>query len=236
VATGRGIFEHAGPPRAARVEACTVPGQSPLVAAIVVIFAIIEGRLQVLLIHRTGDPERGKWALPGGRWDGSESLEASAQRKLVEETGVTDLYLEQLFTTSGLDRAQPSVAVAYFALVEAPKVRLRQEAAWPPAWHPVDDLPPLAFDNNRVIDQAVARVGAKLEYTNIAYGLLPELFTLRALQATYEAITRRPLDRRNFRKRMLSAAIIEPTSERLRIGAHRPAQLFRFVSREPVIL
>jgi 8-oxo-dGTP diphosphatase len=214
----------------------TSAASSPLVAAIVVIFAIIEGRLQALLIQRTGDPERGKWALPGGRWDGSESLEASAQRKLVEETGVSDLYLEQLFTLSGLDDAQPSVAVAYFALVEAAQVRLRQEEAWPPAWLPVDDLPPLAFDNNRVIEQAVARVGAKLDYTNIAYGLLPELFTIRELQATYEAILRRPLDRRNFRKRMLSTGIIEPTSERPRRGAHRPAQLFRFVSREPVVL
>ena len=211
-------------------------GRSPLVAAIVVIFAIIEGRLQVLLIHRTGDPQRGKWALPGGRWDGSESLEASAQRKLVEETGASDLYLEQLFTLSGLDGAQPSVAVAYFALVEAAQVRLREEAAWPPAWHPVADLPPLAFNNNRVIEQAVARVGAKLEYTNIAYGLLPERFTFRELQATYEAILRRPLDRRNFRKRMISTGIIEPTEELRRRGAHRPALLFRFASHEPVVL
>ena len=214
----------------------SAPGGSPVVAAIVVIFAIIEGRLNVLLIQRTGDPERGKWALPGGRWDGSESLEASAQRKLVEETGVSDLYLEQLFTLSGLDGAQPSVAVAYFALVEAAQVRLRQEEAWPPSWLAVEDLPPLAFDNNRVIEQAVARVGAKLDYTNIAYGLLPERFTIRELQTTYEAILRRPLDRRNFRKRMLSAGIIEATSETRRRGAHRPALLFRFTSREPVVL
>ena len=210
--------------------------ESPVVAAIVVIFAILEGRLQVLLVHRTGDPERGKWALPGGRWDGTESLDASAQRKLVGETGASDLYLEQLFTLSGLDAAQPSVAVAYFALIEASKVRLREEEAWRPAWHAVEDLPPLAFDNNGVIAQAVARVGAKLDYTNIAYGLLPDLFTIRELQATYEAILRRPLDRRNFRKRMISTGIIEPTEELRRRGAHRPAQLFRFASHEPVVL
>lgn len=209
---------------------------SPVVATIVVILAIIEARLQVLLIHRSAPPEEGKWALPGGRWDGSESLQASAQRKLVEETGASDLYLEQLFTMSGLDHAQPSVAVAYFALVEASQVRLREEAAWPPAWHPVDALPSLAFDNERVIEQAVKRVGAKLDYTNIAYGLLPDLFTIRELQATYEAILRRPLDRRNFRKRMISTGIIEATDELRRRGAHRPAQLFRFASREPVVL
>ena len=212
------------------------PEPIPSVATIVVIFAVSEGHLQVLLVHRTSDPEQGKWALPGGRWDGSESLDAAATRKLVEETGISDLYLEQLFTISGLDPAHPSVAVAYFALVEVSKVRLREEEAWHPGWLPVDALPPLAFDNNTVIGQAAARVGAKLDYTNIAYGLLPEHFTLRELQAVYEAILRRPLDRRNFRKRMLSAGIIEATSEHRRAGAHRPAQLFRFVSREPVIL
>jgi 8-oxo-dGTP diphosphatase len=209
---------------------------SPLVATIVVIFAVIDRRLQVLLVRRSAEPDRDLWALPGGRWDGDEALEAAAARILARETGVADLYLEQLFTVSGLDRAQPSVAVAYFALVEAAKVRLRQEEEWRPGWFAVRDLPPLAFENERVIQQAVDRVGAKLDYTNIAYGLLPEQFTLRDLQTTYEAILGKPLDRRNFRKRMLSAGIIEPTSEHRREGAHRPAQLFRFVSREPVIL
>jgi 8-oxo-dGTP diphosphatase len=192
--------------------------------------------LQVLLVYRSAEPQQGRWALPGGRWRGTESLDATAASRLVVETGVEDVYLEQLFTTSGLDPEQPSVAVAYFALVEASTVRLRDEEAWRPGWFPVDDLPELAFDNNLVIEQARQRVGAKLDYTNIAFGLLPERFTLRDLQHTYEAILARRLDRRNFRKRMLSAGIIEPTNEHRREGAHRPAQLFRFASREPVIL
>ncbi len=212
------------------------PDGTPVVATIVVILAVIGERLQVLLVHRSAEPERERWALPGGRWRGDESLEQAAHRNLVRETGVSDLYLEQLFTTSGLDPRQPSVAVAYFALVEAAKVRLRQEEAWRPAWHPVADLPPLAFDNNRVIDQAVRRVGAKFDYTNIAYGLLPEQFTLRELQTAYEAVLGEALDRRNFRKRMLSTGLIEATGETRREGAHRPATLYRFVSREPVFL
>lgn len=212
-------------------------GSQPLVATIVVIFSTVDGVLQVLLVHRSSEPEQGKWALPGGRWDGSESLDEAATRKLVGETGARGVYLEQLFTTSGLDPSrEATVAVAYFALVDAGRVRLRQEEAWLPQWHRVDQLPPLAFDNNVVIAQAVARVGAKLEYTNIAYGLLPDQFTLRELQATYEAILGRPLDRRNFRKRMLSTAVIEPTNERRREGAHRPALLYRFTAREPVFL
>ncbi len=206
------------------------------VATIVVIFAISEGELRVLLVHRTAPPEEGRWALPGGRWDGSEPLEALAARKLVEETGVSDLYLEQLFTTSGLDASAPSIAVAYFALVDARTGRLREEVEWPPAWHPVSALPALAFDNNRVIAQAVARVRAKLDYTNIAYGLLPARFTLRELQRTYEAILEEPLDRRNFRKRMLSSGLVASTGEHRREGAHRPALLYQFASREPVVL
>lgn len=208
----------------------------PLVATIVVIFAIVDDALQVLLVHRSADPERDKWALPGGRWDGIESLEATAQRKLVDETGATDLYLEQLFTRSGLDGYRPSVAVAYFALVEPSAVRLRRDAEWRPAWHRVDDLPDLAFQNNMVIRQAVERVRAKLDYTNIAFGLLPECFTMRELQKTYEAILDESLDRRNFRKRMLSTGLIEATGDYRREGAHRPARLYRFTRREPVFL
>ena len=211
---------------------------APAVATILVIFAIIEERLQVLLVHRDEAPEAELWALPGGLWDGGRTLEQAAEAKLFEETGARDVYLEQLFTESGLDPTQPGVAIAYFALVEAEMVRLRESAddAWRPAWLPVDALPPLAFSNGRVIAQAVERVRAKLEYTNIAYGLLPERFTLRELQATYEAILGAHLDRRNFRKRMLSTALIEATEDVRREGAHRPARLYRFTRREPVFL
>jgi len=212
------------------------PALAPVVATIVVILAVRDGRLEVLLVQRSGPPEEDRWALPGGRWDGVEDLEAAATRVLERETGVTDLYLEQLFTADSLDSNAPSLAVAYFALVEPSTVRLRSGEAWRPAWHAVDSLPDLAFRNNELIDHAVARVGAKLEYTNIAYGLLPEEFTFRDLHETYEAIIRKPLDRRNFRKRMLSMGMIEPTGGTRREGAHRPAKLYRFTSREPVFL
>ena len=213
------------------------PGVHALVATIVVIFTVRDGRLRVLLVRRSAPPASGSWALPGGRWDGTETLEGAAQRKLVDETGATDLYLEQLFTTSGLDATQPAaVAVCYVALVEAGTVRLRSGETWRPDWHGVDTLPDLAFRNAEVIAQAVARVRAKLEYTNVAYGLLPAEFTLPELQGIYEAIAGRSLDRRNFRKRMLGAGIIEPTGELRRSGAHRPARLYRFTTREPVFL
>lgn len=207
-----------------------------MIATILVIFAIIEGRLSVLLVRRSGEPEAGRWALPGGRWDGSTSLDDAATTKLVDETGARDVYLEQLFTLSDLDHSQRSVAIAYFALADAGQVRLREEEDWAPGWHEVDELPELAFNNNRVIELAIERVSAKLGYTNIAYSLLPECFTLRELQMTHEAILGHPLDRRNFRKRMLSLGLIEATEESRREGPHRPARLYRFVTREPVFL
>ncbi len=209
---------------------------APVVATVVVIFAVREGHLHVLLVRRSGPPEEDRWALPGGRWDGVEDLETAATRVLERETGVTDLYLEQLFTADSLDASAPSLAVAYIALVEPSTVRLRTGEAWRPAWHAVGALPELAFRNNELIEQAVARVGAKLEYTNIAYGLLPEQFTFRELHETYEAIISKPLDRRNFRKRMLAMGFIEPTGATRREGAHRPARLYRFTSRETVFL
>jgi len=207
---------------------------SPAVALIVVIFTVDGGVLQVLLISRSAEPFRGLWSLPGGVLAPNQSLDEAASRKLREETGVTDVYLEQLYTFHDLD-SQRSVAIAYFALVDSRQAKLAHRRTWRPAWFPLADLPRLAFDNNRVIDYALQRLRAKLDYSNVAYSLLPPYFTLSQLQRVYEAILSRPLDKRNFRKRMLSLAIIEPTGRTATEGAHRPAQLYAFRERRPVI-
>ena len=206
------------------------------VAVILVIIGIIDGAPHVLLVHRTATPEQNKWALPGGKWNKSESLESSAEKKLVQETGIDTLYLEQLFTTTGLDDESASAAVAYFALTDFTRVILRTEEEWKPGWFNVNELPQLAFNNNQVIRQAITRIAAKLQYSNIAYSLLPEEFTLRQLQDVYEALDGQTVDRRNFRKKMLAGGLIEPTGKTRRDGAHRPAQLYTFVQREAVIL
>jgi 8-oxo-dGTP diphosphatase len=190
----------------------------------------------VLLVHRTATPEQNKWALPGGKWNKSESLESSAEKKLVQETGIDTLYLEQLFTTTGLDDESSSAAVAYFALTDFTRVILRAEEEWKPDWFNVNELPELAFNNNQVIRQAITRIAAKLQYSNIAYSLLPEEFTLRQLQDVYEALEGQTVDRRNFRKKMLAGGLIEATGKTRRDGAHRPAQLYTFLQREAVIL
>ena len=212
--------------------------RSPLVAVLVVIFTVVEGDLQALLIRRSAEPYRGLWAIPGGRLDPGEALVDAATRKLVDETGVRDVYLEQLYTFSHLDEVTPggALAVAYFALVDRDRVRLAERADWRPDWFSMRRLPQLAFRNEEVLDYALERLRNKLEYTNVAYSLLPGRFTLSHLQRVYESILGRRLDKRNFRKRMLSLEIIEATGERQAEGAGRPAQLYRFSSREPVVL
>ena len=128
------------------------------------------------------------------------------------------------------------IAVTYFALVQHEQVRLRESETWQPAWHNAHTLPALAFDNNRVVEYAIRRLRAKLDYTNVAYSLLPRTFTLSELQQVYEAILDRPLDKRNFRRRMLSLGIIKAAGGTRMEGAHRPAGLYTFTKREPVVV
>ncbi len=159
----------------------------------------------------------------------------AAARRLLEETGLEDVYLEQLYTFTDLDPDLPAVAVTYFALVNHTQARLQQRRRWRPAWHAVASLPELAFNNRAVIDYALTRLRYKLEYTNVAYSLLPESFTLSELQRVYESILGRPLDKRNFRKWILARDIVRPTGGTRSEGAHRPARLYAFTSRQPVI-
>ena len=204
------------------------------IAVLVVIFTVDAGGLCVLLIRRSAEPFKDAWSLPGGLLNAGESLQEAAVRKLDDETGLSDVFLEQLYTFSDLDE-HDSVAVAYFALVDIAQTNLARRSEWLPDWFPVDDLPSLAFQNDGVIDYALQRLRAKLDYSNVAYSLLPAEFTLSHLQRVHEAILGRTLDKRNFRKRMLSLGIIEPTGRRASEGRHRPAQLYRFRERKPVM-
>ncbi len=211
---------------------------SPLVAVVVVMFTVVDGDLRALLIHRSAEPYRGLWAIPGGLLRPGEALQAAATRKLVDETGVGDVFLEQLYTFNDLDDTTPggAVAVTYFALVDHTTVRLAARADWQPAWFSMRELPRLAFRNTEVLKYALERLRNKLQYTNVAYSLLPKRFTLSQLQRVHESILGQQLDKRNFRKRMLSLAIIEATREHQAEGAGRPALLYRFAKRAPVEL
>jgi ADP-ribose pyrophosphatase YjhB (NUDIX family) len=207
----------------------------PTVAVFVVIFTVHEQGLKVLLIRRGGEPFKGWWAIPGGRLGTDETLDEAAARKLVEETGVRDVYLEQLYTFGDLDKTAPTgaVAIGYFALVNYGSVSLPEREDWPTAWFSIGDLPELAFNNKDVLDYALRRLRYKLEYTNVAYSLLPPYFTMSQLQTVYESIAGKKLDKRNFRKRVLAMGIVKPTEKTVLFGAHRPAKLYTFSSRQP---
>jgi 8-oxo-dGTP diphosphatase len=197
----------------------------------VIIFALRTHRLQVLLVRRVEPPFEGQWAIPGGFVHDEEALDQAACRELSEETGLDQLYLEQLYTYGEPQRDPRGriVTVAYFALVPA-DAPIREEGrsdAAQAAWFPIDNLPPLAFDHNEILAYALRRLRYKLEYSAVGFQLLPEYFTLSEIQHTYEIVLGEKLDKRNFRRRILGAKIIEVTNYK-RTGEGRPAQLYRF--------
>ncbi|RME55426.1 MAG: NUDIX hydrolase, partial [Caldilineae bacterium] len=200
----------------------------PAVTVDMVLFAFVENELRVLLIRRAGEPFQGRWALPGGFVEIDESLEEAAQRELAEETGVTDVYLEQLYTFGDPDRDPRGrvITVAYFALLSAEHVAQIQlrggDDAAEAGWWNMYALPPLAFDHGRILEYALQRLRWKLEWTALGFLLLPEEFTLSELQAVYETVLHEKLDKRNFRRKILAADLLEETGG-YRAGGHRPA-------------
>ena len=164
-------------------------------------------------------------------------MEAAAERELVEETGVSGFYLEQLATFGAPDRDPRGhvVTVAYFALIPSDNLELTASTdAEGVAWFSVDKLPDLAFDHDEILELALDRLVAKLDYSTIAFQLMPASFTLTELQHVYELIERNAIDKRNFRKRILALGAIEPTGEEKREGPHRPAKLYRVIDRSKV--
>jgi 8-oxo-dGTP diphosphatase len=212
--------------------------ESPLVAVDVVIFTIDAGELSALLVEAKGGPFAGQWAFPGGLVPCGEAPEATATRELLAQTGIRDVYLEQLrtFGEPGRDPQAHVVSVAYFALVpDKGKAQASNPKYGRLEWFAVRALPPLAYDHNAMAHYALERLRAKLEYTNIVYSLLPAEFTLSELQEVYEIILGRRLDRRNFRKKILALGLLVGL-RRQRRGAHRPAQLYAFTRREAMMI
>lgn len=196
-----------------------------------VILTVLDGALQALLVRRGESRFAGLWSLPGGFVRPEEPLEDAALRELDEATGVRDVYLEQLYTFGepGRDTRGRVISVAYVALLDADRCPLTPHDLEAEArWWPVDAMPPLAFDHGEMIEVALQRVRTKLEYTTIASQLAGELFSLSALQSLYEVVLGRPLDKRNFRRKLNLAGLVEPTGQSLSDGPGRPAQLYRF--------
>jgi 8-oxo-dGTP diphosphatase len=198
----------------------------------IVIFTLRDGILQVLLVKRGVPPFEGQFAIPGGFIRKDESLEEAALRELYEETGVRNVFLEQLYTFGDPKRDPRGrvVTVAYYALIASDKLSLVTGAdAAEAQWFLANELPPLAFDHKSILENALERLRNKLEYTTVGFQLVPEKFTLGELQAVYEAILGRQLDKRNFRRKIALLKILKPLREWRQTG-RKPAQLFRFAS------
>jgi 8-oxo-dGTP diphosphatase len=186
-----------------------------------VVMTVQDGALDVLLVRRPGNV----WALPQGPTLGSP-LAVDAARALADQTGITDIRLEQLYS---FDRGgDTQVAVSYLSLIAADRHPL---APGPDIvevrWFPLDDLPPLATGHADAIGYGQARLRAKTAYAPIAVELLPETFTLAELQAVYEVVLGEHLDTRNFRRDVLGAGIVEEAGTARRPGPGRPARLYR---------
>jgi ADP-ribose pyrophosphatase YjhB (NUDIX family) len=200
-----------------------------------VVFGLDETDLKVLLIQRKLAPFQHAWALPGGFVHLDETLDEAARRELEEEAGVTDVYLEQLYSFSTIDRdpRERVVTVAYYALAKLSDHRIRAATdAMGVGWFSLDDLPKLAFDHTGIITHAHERLRGKVRYAPVGFELLPPRFSLTQLQRLYELILGTDLDKRNFRKKLLAMDLLVETDEVEQGVRHRAARLYRFDRRK----
>ena len=205
--------------------------ERPALTTDCVVFGLDEKDLKMLLIQRDIEPFEGKWALPGGFIRVGESVDDCARRELEEETGLKNIFLEQLQSFGAPDRdpREHVVTVAYYALVNliehAPKAATDARNA---AWFSLEDIPTLAFDHEQILKVALERLKGKVRYQPIGFELLPKKFTLTQLQRLYEIILETSIDKRNFRKKVLKLNILIETDEVEQDVAHRAARLYRF--------
>jgi 8-oxo-dGTP diphosphatase len=218
----------------------------PSVAVDATVLTAKGGRLEAVLYLRHEHPSKGRYALPGGFVRMDESLDEAAARLLRDKAGIRRVFLEQLYTFGdpGRDPRGRIITVAYLALVEPARLAEIDPARGARAvtlvvpWEgeaggPVEATDeagrrlPLAFDHAEVLGTAVKRLRGKLDYAPIAFAFLPAEFTLRALQDVHEAVRGAPVNKDSFRRRILAGGLIEPTGQRERDTAHRPAELYR---------
>lgn len=201
----------------------------PSVTTDCVIFGYDGKDLKVLLVERGVEPFKGKWAFPGGFLNLEEDALEGAKRELREETGLEQAYIEQFHTFTQVDRDPRGrvITIAYYALVKISDVKGGDDAA-KAEWFSLKDVPPLAFDHDRILRMAVSRLRERIHFKPIGFELLPEEFTMPQLQNLYESILEVHFDRRNFASKMLRLGILEETGERPKDAARSVPAKYRF--------
>jgi len=202
--------------------------EKPSVTVDIVIFTIKDNELKVLLVKRNVEPFKNSWAIPGGFVKMSESLEEAAKRELAEETGIKDVYLEQLYTF-GEPKRDPRgrvITVSYIALVNSDKISLQAATDVSDVkWFSVSKLPALAFDHKKILEYALKRLKWKFGYTTVAFSLLPKKFAMSSLQRIYEIVFNKKFDKRNFAKKIRSLKILNEEEVKKNVS-YRPPQLY----------
>jgi 8-oxo-dGTP diphosphatase len=203
----------------------------PAVTVDCIIFALHENDLKVLLIQRKGEPFKECWALPGGFVEINEGIELAAQRELQEETGVENVFLEQLYTYGDpkRDPRERVISVAYYSLVKLDEHHIRPASdALNACWFPIRSLPKLAFDHDRIMDMAIRRLQGKVLYAPVIFELLPHKFRLDELEHVYELVLERDLDSEKFRNAMLDSGVLTALKENAPDVNGRPVTLYKF--------
>lgn len=201
-----------------------------LIAVDCIIFGFDAGKLKLLLVKRNFEPELGKWSLAGGFLKKNESLDECAARVLFELTGLHNVYLEQL-TSYGLVARDPGervVSVAYFALLNIEDYNLDLKKENEACWCPLTEMPELIFDHGEMVEKALRRLKRKAKIQPIGFEFLPEKFSLPQLQTLYEAIYQKELDKRNFRKKILSMDLLDKLEEKDKTNSKKGAFLYCF--------
>lgn len=193
------------------------------------IFGFDGMKLNVLLIERGVEPYKGRWAFPGGFLNMDESADEGARRELKEETNLSAAYVEQFgtFSDPNRDPRERVITIAYFALVKLQDVKGGDDAA-KAQWFPMDQIPQLAFDHDRILRKAMDCLRERIHFKPVGFDLLPEKFTLKQLQMLYEAILGVNFDRRNFSKKMLHSELLTPLDETVWPTSKREAKLYSF--------
>lgn len=201
-----------------------------LVALDCIIFGFDRSGLKLLLIKRDFEPEKGKWSLMGGFLNKDESLDDAADRILNKLTGLKNVYLEQLYGFGEVDRdpVERTVSIAYYALINIRQHDKELMDKYSARWFPIDDLPDLIFDHNEMVEAAKSRLRYRASHEPVGFELLPEKFTMPELQILYEGIYETELDKRNFRRRILSMDILTKTNEKQKKYSKKGAFLYKF--------